>query len=249
MEPKSMSQQEEQVHQTVEKVQREVTRSQEPWYRISWRAQLLLGVYTIVLIFFALLAYYVHIHPILAIDVAITHEFQENQTPWLKTIMLAVSFLGSQIVLFPSLIVLTALVFWIAQLRLEALLVVTLSVISELVNILLKIIVSRPRPNSKLVEVLQTVGGQSFPSGHVMSYVAFWGVIFSLGIILLKRDRWWHYLFLIIPALLVVLVGPSRVYLGDHWASDVLGGYLLGGVLLGFALWIYIKLKGRGFLT
>jgi undecaprenyl-diphosphatase len=82
-----------------------------------------------------------------------------------------------------------------------------------------------------------------------MSYVAFWGLIFSLGIILLKRDRWWHYMFLIIPALLVVLVGPSRVYLGDHWASDVLGGYLLGGVLLGLALWIYLKLNEQGFLA
>ncbi|HEY4035834.1 MAG TPA: phosphatase PAP2 family protein [Ktedonobacteraceae bacterium] len=239
----------EQVQQAIEKVQREVVRSHEPWYRISWRARLLLGIYTLLLVLFALLAYYIHIHPILAIDVAITHEFQENQAPWLKVCMLAISFLGNQPVLFSALIILTALVFWIVQLRLEALLVVTLPAVSELVNFLLKLIVSRPRPTSKLVEVLQSASGQSFPSGHVMSYVAFWGLIFSLGIILLKRDRWWHYMFLIIPALLVVLVGTSRVYLGDHWASDVLGGYLLGGLLLGLTLWIYLKLQEQGFLA
>ena len=55
-------------------------------------------------------------------------------------------------------------------------------------------------------------------------------------------------LLLIISAFFVALIGPSRIYLGDHWASDVLGAYLIGGVLLGIALWIYIKLKERGIM-
>jgi len=110
------------------------------------------------------------------------------------------------------------------------------------------VIVERPRPTAKLVDILYAVNGQSFPSGHVMSYLAYFGLLFSLGIILLKRDRWWHYAILIIPALFVVLVGPSRIYLGDHWASDVLGAYLIGGVLLGITLWIYLKLKDSGVL-
>jgi len=63
---------------------------------------------------------------------------------------------------------------------------------------------------------------------------------------LFNRKQWWHYLLLIIPALFVILVGPSRIYLGDHWASDVLGGYLFGGLLLGITLWIYLRLKARG---
>ena len=71
----------------------------------------------------------------------------------------------------------------------------------------------------------------------------------KLGIILFNRNRWWQYALLIVPALFVVLVGPSRIYLGDHWASDVLGGYLFGGLLLGTGLWIYLKLKEKGVLT
>ena len=45
------------------------------------------------------------------------------------------------------------------------------------------------------------------------------------------------------PALIIILIGPSRVYLGDHWASDVLGGYLLGSSWLTLAVRAYLKLR------
>ncbi len=53
---------------------------------------------------------------------------------------------------------------------------------------------------------------------------------------------------LVTSAVFVVLIGPSRIYLGDHWASDVLGAYLIGGVLLGLAVVVYLPLKERGVL-
>jgi len=100
-----------------------------------------------------------------------------------------------------------------------------------------------------LVEIIQASGGNSFPSGHVMSYVAFFGLLFSFGLILFQGKYWWRIAVLIISVLLIVLVGPSRIYLGDHWASDVLGAYLLSGILLGVALWMYLYLRGRNVLA
>jgi undecaprenyl-diphosphatase len=67
-------------------------------------------------------------------------------------------------------------------------------------------------------------------------------------VILFTGWRWWRILLLVVSASFVVLVGPSRIYLGDHWASDVLGSYLIGGVLLGMTLWIYLYLKREGVL-
>ena len=52
-----------------------------------------------------------------------------------------------------------------------------------------------------------------------------------------------------LPALFVVLVGPARIYLGVHWASDVLGAYLFGGSWLALSLRLYLALRNRKMLT
>ena len=125
-----------------------------------------------------------------------------------------------------------ALIFWMMGLRLEAVFVLALSVFSFVLNTLLKILIGRPRPTGHLVDVFQASTGNSFPSGHVMAYLAFWGLLFSFGIILFTGKRWWRILLLVVSALFIVLIGPARIYLGDHWASDVLGSYLIGGFCL-----------------
>src|SRR5438067_10312324 len=163
--------------------------------------------------------------------------------------MLAVSYIGNVMILSVGLVVLAAILFWILDLRLEAILIVVVYATSGILNGLIKLIVARPRPSASLVEIVQAASGNSFPSGHVMSYVALWGLLFSFGIILFRGHSWWRTVLLVVSALFVVLVGPSRVYLGNHWASDVLGAYLLSGILLGAALWMYLYLRGRNVLA
>jgi membrane-associated phospholipid phosphatase len=234
---------------TVEEARQEVATARRPWYQSVRWGYILLTVYAILLALFALLAWWVSIHPVLAIDVAITREFQENQSPWLRDAMIAVSYIGNVAILSIGLVALAAVLLWIVDLRLEAIMVVVVSATSAMLNWLIKLIVARPRPSASMVEILQKAAGLSFPSGHVMSYVSFWGLLFSLSLILFKGNHWWRTALLIISALFVILVGPSRIYLGDHWASDVLGAYLFSGILLGIALWIYLYLKEKGVLA
>ncbi len=97
-------------------------------------------------------------------------------------------------------------------------------------------------PQPMLVRVEQPRKGKSFPSGHVISSVTFWGWFLALGVVYLKDKPGWYRLLLGIPIFLIVSIGPARVYLGDHWASDVLGGYLFsGGLLCLFTRW-YLRL-------
>ena len=233
----------------VEEAQLAVAAALRPWYQSSRWGRILLVVYAILLALFALLAWWVSYHPILPIDIFITQQFQENPAPWLHYTMVAVSFIGDVVPLFVGLIALATTLFWIVDLRLEAVMVVALSATSAILNALIKYIVGRPRPAPNLVDVMHSTSGSSFPSGHVMSYIAFWGLIFSFTLILFKGRHWWRTTLLIVSGLFVVLIGPSRIYLGAHWASDVLGAYLIGGFLLGMALWMYLDLKGRGVLA
>jgi membrane-associated phospholipid phosphatase len=240
---------EEDLEHIVEEAREEVVAARKPWYQTRKWGFILLTLDGILLALFALLAIWVAYHPVLAVDVTITRDFQANQSPWLRDTMLAVSYIGNVMALSAGLIVLAAILFWILDLRLEAILIVVVSATSAIIYSLIKLIVARPRPSASLVEIIQAASGNSFPSGHVMSYVAFWGLLFSFGIILFKGKHCWRIALLLISALFVVLVGPSRVYLGDHWASDVLGAYLIGGIWLAMSLWLYLYVRGRGVLA
>src|SRR5205823_1097524 len=92
-------------------------------------------------------------------------------------------------------------------------------------NFIVKWIVARPRPASDLVHVERIVPGSTFPAGHVLNATAFLGFLCWLAWTRMPRGV----LRLATCALLLAAIigmGLSRVYFGEHWPSDVLGGYL-----------------------
>src|SRR5256885_10574264 len=129
---KKLDQTQAQVQGQVEHARQEVASSRLPWYRTFHRAYILISIYFTTFLLFSGLAWFVHINPVIGIDVAITQEFQENKTPALQAFMVAVSYLGDQFIVFTALTLLTALLFWLLRLRLEALFIVGLSAVSAL---------------------------------------------------------------------------------------------------------------------
>jgi hypothetical protein len=97
---------EEDAERVVAEAQREVAAARMPWYQTRKWGTVLLVVYAALLVLFGLLAWWVASHPILAIDITITRDFQENQAPWLRTTMIAVSYIGNMLVLSIGLVLL-----------------------------------------------------------------------------------------------------------------------------------------------
>ena len=103
-----------------------------------------------------------------------------------------------------------------------------LSIISNIViitvlNQLLKRILQRPRPTEfRIVEET----GYSFPSGHSMVSMAFYGYLIYL-IYRYIKNKYVKWTLITILSILICLIGISRIYLGVHYTSDVLGGFLL----------------------
>lgn len=103
-----------------------------------------------------------------------------------------------------------------------------------LLNILLKSVFLIPRPDSfRLIEE----SGYSFPSGHAMVSVAFYG-LFIYYIYKFIKSKKIKIGLILLNILIILLIGFSRIYLGVHNFSDILGGYLIGI----FYLLLYIKL-------
>ena len=114
-------------------------------------------------------------------------------------------------------------------------------------NTLVKIVIHRPRPAADLVNVVNQINSFSFPSGHVMFYTGFFGFLWFLAYTLLKRS-WLRTFLLVIFGIHVILIGASRVYLGEHWPSDVIGAYLLGFLALVVIIQVYRWGKTRFFV-
>lgn len=135
----------------------------------------------------------------------------------------------------PSLIVIAlAAAVWLAWhgRRGDSLLVVACSAGVFVLGPILKVLFTRPRPPAR--EHLVDIDSWSFPSGHSLNSMVVLGLLTVLAI--QGRSGLTRVLVVAVGALLVLLVGFSRVYLGVHWPTDVLAGWLTGAVWLTLCL-------------
>ncbi len=173
-------------------------------------------------------------------DRTITRGIQKYRQPWLRRFFLAVSEIGFPRIATP-LTAITAAIFWILRFRLEAIFILLTSS-STLLNAIVKRVIKRPRPQQELVTVARVINEPSFPSGHVMHYTNFYGLLIYLLATNWRSGRMRNML-IIICTMLIASIGPSRVYLGAHWPSDVIAGYLFGGLWFSGIMATYLRVK------
>ena len=165
-----------------------------------------------------------------ALDLGTVYFFQTHRLPWLTSLMVSLTHRGDQLTLWTDVLLLAA-AFLVWRRPRAALLLVVVALASWWTNEAVKAIVKRPRPAEAVRPPVPVPPSYSFPSGHAQNTMTIYFAAALLAVRGLDRRR---RLGLLALALLMALaVGTSRLYLGVHYLTDVVGGWLAG---LGFAL-------------
>lgn len=181
-------------------------------------------------IVFGLIAGFVHGGATQGIDERALEWFASRRSPVVDAIMVDITTLGDGVVLV--MIVLTASLFlWLTDHRWSVYILLVALVGGKILNTLLKAAFDRARPS--VVDWLHDVSSPSFPSGHAMgAFVAYGTVAYLVGRLSPSprvRSITWA-----VAGVTIALIGISRVYLGVHYPSDVIAGFLAGFAWLAF---------------
>lgn len=185
------------------------------------------------LAFAVVLSYAASIFPVLPLDLKSYLEVREEASPFFDKLMQGVSYLG-EASMAAGLTVIAVVTFALRRQWLEAIFMLA-TTSNILLTFGLKELIHRARPFPMPVNAggfIQNINQYSYPSGHVLFFVVFFGFFAYLA--------WMNFagrvrtVIIVTCAILIVLIGPSRIYLGAHWASDVLGGYVIG------TIWLFI---------
>lgn len=159
-----------------------------------------------------------------AFDVAVLQWFGAHRTPFVDEAMLEVTFLGTGLVVL-VIVGVAAMFLWLTQHRYSATLLIAATAGGIILNNVLKLGFSRPRPT--VLEWQAHVISSSFPSGHAMSAAVVYGTVAYLAA-RLQKHRLSRVATMLVATVLIVLICASRLYLGVHYPSDVVAGAALG---------------------
>lgn len=190
---------------------------------------------------FSFMAYMVGVHEVLTIDRKVISIVQGWENPLLTSVMKFFTTIGSATIVITLSILVLFFLYKVLNHRSELLLFSIVMLGSPILNGLLKQIFQRARPElHRLIEI----GGYSFPSGHAMNAFTFYGILTFLLWRHIKTTRG-RSMLIITSSFMIFLIGLSRVYLGVHYPSDIIGGYLGSGCWLALSIWAFQLYKEK----
>jgi len=149
-----------------------------------------------------------------------------------------ISFFGDGVWIPVILTIIVAMIFWFRKEKAFAITLAIAPLVGQIVKSLLKNYFQIPRPEAFGCNVLTTYADKySFPSGHVIFYTVFFGLLAYWA--WENRKGVYAWALLAVSSLMILLVGYSRIYLGAHWHLDIIGGYVVGGAILTVAILLY----------
>ncbi|GAC1329451.1 MAG: phosphatase PAP2 family protein [Candidatus Dormibacteria bacterium] len=205
------------------------------------------GLVVACIVAYTVLAVLAHLNRYFGFDLAITLGLQHLRSGPTDVVLKAISWPGYFPEFVPEFALILAAFYWL-RLRVEAIVLAATEAGVAVQGFVVKPIVGRLRPSSSLVWVNDklTQDPFSFTAGHVHTFVVIFGFIAFLAWRRMPRSDWRRAAIIVGSGTILAVMGISRVYLGDHWTSDVLGAYLAGGTWLGIAIVAYEFLVDRG---
>ena len=179
-------------------------------------------------------------------DVFLAKAIQNLRLAPMDEAMEFASFIGRGV---PMVIMAVTFLLWSMYRRHKAeYLVAGAALLSLGINPILKILIERPRPTEDLIAVWRENAGLGFPSGHAFTAVVLFGLAFYLAPYIVT-GKWSVAMVRSLSTVMILLIGLSRVYVGAHWPSDVLGGFLFGAITLTFLVHFHGHQRPQADLT
>lgn len=174
-------------------------------------------------------------------DSTIISWVQGLEAPLLTTIMKFFTIIGSGMPIVIITVIIMAILYLFLGHRRELLFLFWVMIGTSLINKLLKLVFQRTRPT---LHRIAEASGYSFPSGHSVAAFALYG---ALAFLIWKHvpTAIGRILIIILSSLFIAIIGISRIYLGVHYPSDVIGGYLMSACCLTVSIWLYQRYLER----
>lgn len=194
---------------------------------------------------FACVAAFVVSEKVFWFDTSIIELVRAFEEPAITDVAKGFTYIGSKGPIIVICLAVSVVLFFVLRLRRELLLFLAVGLGSEILNLLLKNLFRRIRPDiNRLVEVT----GYSFPSGHSMAAFSLYGILTYL--------MWKHLstavrriTVLTLFSIMILFIGLSRIYLGVHYPSDVIGGYLASCSWLMLSIGLYEAQRDKNCIT
>jgi undecaprenyl-diphosphatase len=190
---------------------------------------------------FSFIAFIISAKEITQFDSTVISFVQGFENPGLTMIMKIFSIIGDTTAVIVLSLVVLLFLYFVLKHRTELVLFVAAIIGSAVLNLILKYFFQRTRPDiHRLVEI----AGYSFPSGHAMNACTVYTII-SFLLWHNIQNRTGRIILIVISAIMIISIGLSRIYLGVHYPSDVIGGYFASGFWLAIAIWFFQKYQDK----